>query len=146
MPISATEVKTLRDKTGAGFMDCKSALTAAGGDLDQLHLQSRSERFGIDGAGFHLVRRFVPSSWDDPRGQHVLREGQSEFGKVDHAIVIQVERRHEPVDLWRRQIRKTEIVEPLIALSIVYVGFENMMTKDLKRWRPILVFVFGLLH
>ena len=40
----------------------------------------------------------------------------------------------------------SEIVEPLIALSIVYVGFENMMTKDLKRWRPILVFVFGLLH
>ena len=40
----------------------------------------------------------------------------------------------------------SEIVEPLIALSIVYVGFENMMTKELKRWRPILVFVFGLLH
>ena len=39
-----------------------------------------------------------------------------------------------------------QIVEPLIALSIVYVGFENMMTKELKRWRPILVFVFGLLH
>ena len=34
MAISATQVKELRDKTGAGFMDCKSALTEADGDLD----------------------------------------------------------------------------------------------------------------
>ena len=35
MAISATEVKQLRDKTGAGFMDCKSALAEANGDVDQ---------------------------------------------------------------------------------------------------------------
>ena len=35
MAISATEVKRLRDKTGAGFMDCKSALAEANGDVDQ---------------------------------------------------------------------------------------------------------------
>tara|TARA_B100001964_G_scaffold26250_1_gene26140 strand:- start:648 stop:1796 length:1149 start_codon:yes stop_codon:yes gene_type:complete len=40
----------------------------------------------------------------------------------------------------------TIIVEPLIALSIVYVGLENVMTKELKHWRPFLVFLFGLLH
>ena len=34
----------------------------------------------------------------------------------------------------------------MIALSIVYVGLENVMTKELKHWRPILVFLFGLLH
>jgi len=28
-------VKELRDKTGAGMMDCKAALTASGGDFDQ---------------------------------------------------------------------------------------------------------------
>ena len=38
------------------------------------------------------------------------------------------------------------IVEPLIALSIVYVGIENIVTEELKKWRPILVFLFGLLH
>ena len=32
MSISAADVKALRDKTGAGFMECKSALTAAAGD------------------------------------------------------------------------------------------------------------------
>ena len=34
MAIPATQVKELRDKTGAGFMDCKTALAEADGDLD----------------------------------------------------------------------------------------------------------------
>jgi hypothetical protein len=38
------------------------------------------------------------------------------------------------------------IVEPLIALSIVYVAFENFFTSTLTPWRLALVFAFGLLH
>ena len=38
------------------------------------------------------------------------------------------------------------VVEPLIALSIVFVAFENLMTSQLNPWRPIVVFIFGLLH
>ncbi|MGH1465420.1 MAG: HupE/UreJ family protein [Cognatishimia sp.] len=38
------------------------------------------------------------------------------------------------------------IVEPLIAASIAYVGLENVFSKGLSRWRPIVVFGFGLLH
>lgn len=38
------------------------------------------------------------------------------------------------------------IVEPLIALSIAYVGIENVRTAELSRFRPLVVFVFGLLH
>jgi hypothetical protein len=37
-------------------------------------------------------------------------------------------------------------VEPLIALSIVFVAVENLMTGTLHRWRPVVVFMFGLLH
>ena len=33
--ISAAEVKALRDRTGAGMMDCKKALIEAGGDTDK---------------------------------------------------------------------------------------------------------------
>lgn len=35
MEISAENVKELRQKTGAGVMDCKKALTEAGGDFDK---------------------------------------------------------------------------------------------------------------
>ncbi len=38
------------------------------------------------------------------------------------------------------------VVEPLIALSIVYVAVENLRTQALTRSRVALVFVFGLLH
>src|ERR671929_1564882 len=33
--ISAKDVKELRDRTGAGMMDCKKALQEAGGDIDK---------------------------------------------------------------------------------------------------------------
>src|SRR4051794_8005676 len=33
--ITATDVKALRQQTGAGMMDCKSALQEAGGDMDK---------------------------------------------------------------------------------------------------------------
>ena len=38
------------------------------------------------------------------------------------------------------------IVEPIIAASIVYVAVENILSDKLHRWRPLVIFVFGLLH
>lgn len=38
------------------------------------------------------------------------------------------------------------IVEPLIAASIVYVCVENIYSDRLSRWRPVVIFAFGLLH
>ncbi|MBL8137731.1 MAG: HupE/UreJ family protein [Acidobacteria bacterium] len=38
------------------------------------------------------------------------------------------------------------VVEPLIALSIVYVAIENLRTRQLTPARVALVFLFGLLH
>lgn len=38
------------------------------------------------------------------------------------------------------------IVEPLIAASIVYVAVENIFARGLTKWRPAVIFGFGLLH
>jgi hydrogenase/urease accessory protein HupE len=38
------------------------------------------------------------------------------------------------------------IVEPMIAVSIAYVAIENIFLSELKSWRIVLVFCFGLLH
>lgn len=38
------------------------------------------------------------------------------------------------------------IVEPLIAASIVFVAVENIAHQGLSKWRPLVVFAFGLLH
>ena len=40
----------------------------------------------------------------------------------------------------------SRLVESLIALSIAYVAVENVLTSELKPWRPAVVFAFGLLH
>ena len=52
--ISANLVKDLREKTGAGMMDCKKALTESGGDFDkaiELHCTDFPQLFG----GHHVV-------------------------------------------------------------------------------------------
>jgi len=38
------------------------------------------------------------------------------------------------------------IVEPIIALSIMFVAVENILFNQLKPWRVAIVFMFGLIH
>jgi len=38
------------------------------------------------------------------------------------------------------------VVEPLIALSITALAVENLLTREVGRWRLALVFAFGLVH
>ena len=38
------------------------------------------------------------------------------------------------------------IVEPIIALSIAFIAIENMVMTELKPWRVLIVFAFGLVH
>lgn len=38
------------------------------------------------------------------------------------------------------------IIEPLIALSIVFLALENMYNKKVKPWRIVTVFLFGMVH
>ena len=40
----------------------------------------------------------------------------------------------------------SRVVEPLIALSVAYVGLENVLGGRHLRWRAAVVFAFGLLH
>jgi hydrogenase/urease accessory protein HupE len=40
----------------------------------------------------------------------------------------------------------SEIVEPIIALSILFVAVENILISELKTSRILIVFLFGLIH
>ncbi len=40
----------------------------------------------------------------------------------------------------------SDIVEPLIALSIAFVAIENILLSELKAWRIAIIFMFGLVH
>jgi len=38
------------------------------------------------------------------------------------------------------------VVEPIIALSILFIAVENILISELKPWRIAVVFLFGLIH
>jgi hypothetical protein len=38
------------------------------------------------------------------------------------------------------------ITEPIIAMSILFVAVENILFSELKTWRVLIVFIFGLIH
>lgn len=40
----------------------------------------------------------------------------------------------------------SSIVEPTIALSIAFIGIENLITTKVHPWRPAVAFLFGLVH
>jgi hypothetical protein len=43
-------------------------------------------------------------------------------------------------------VAPSAVVEPIIALSILFVAVENLLLTELKPWRIALVFLFGLIH
>jgi hydrogenase/urease accessory protein HupE len=40
----------------------------------------------------------------------------------------------------------SRIVEPTIALTIAFIGIENLVVKKVHPWRPVVAFIFGLVH
>src|ERR1035437_8095457 len=99
--ISASDVKELRERTGAGFMDCKRALEESGGDLEKAiallrerGLAAAAKRAGRD------AREGLVESYIHPGGRvGVLIEVNCEtdfvartdqFKKLVHDLAVQV--------------------------------------------------------
>ena len=64
MSVTAQQVKQLRDKSGAGLLDCKNALTENGGDMEKAidwlrakGVAKAAKRSGREGRVFPLERR-----------------------------------------------------------------------------------------
>jgi len=43
-------------------------------------------------------------------------------------------------------VAPSAVVEPIISLSIMFIAVENLLLSELKPWRVLLVFFFGLIH
>ncbi len=43
-------------------------------------------------------------------------------------------------------VAPSAVVEPIIALSILFVAIENLLITKLSAWRILIVFMFGLIH
>jgi elongation factor Ts len=125
MAITAEQVKQLRDKTGAGMMDCKTALTEAGGDMDKAVEILRKK--GLASA----AKRAGRAAKDGVIG-HYIHLG----GKVGVLVEVNCE-----TDFVARtedfQVLAKEIAMHIAAASPVYVKREDIPTEVLDKEREI---------
>ena len=125
MTISATQVKQLRDMTGAGFMECKSALAEAGGDVDKAVtvLRTRGQAKAAKRAGCTTAQGTV--------GHYIHTGGQ---------VGVLVEVNCESDFVARTEDFQTlvrEIAMHIAAANPACVRREEVPTDDLERERDI---------
>lgn len=72
--ISATDVKNLRDQTGAGMMDCKKALTESGGDMEKAidFLRKNGQKLSIKRADRDAKEGVVIAMTSDDRTKGIV--------------------------------------------------------------------------
>ena len=125
MAISATQVKELRDKTGAGFMECKSALAEAEGDVEQAVtvLRTRGQAKAAKRAGRTTAQGLVG---------HYIHQG----GQV--GVIVEVNCESDFVartDDFQTLVK--EIGMHVAAANPLCVGRDEVPATDLERERGI---------
>ena len=125
MAITATQVKELRDKTGAGFMDCKSALTEADGDLDKavMILRTRGQARAAKRSG-------------RTTGQGLVGNYMHVGGQV--GVLIEVGCESDFVartDEFQQLVR--EIAMHIAAANPLYVTRDQVPSEDIEREQTI---------
>ena len=125
MAITAEQVKQLRDKTGAGMMDCKAALTEAGGDMDKAIENLRKK--GLASA----AKRAGRAAKDGIIG-HYIHMG----GKVGVIVEVNCE-----TDFVARtedfQTLAKELAMHIAAANPLYVRREDIPAEVLEKEREI---------
>jgi elongation factor Ts len=125
MAITAEQVKQLRDKTGAGMMDCKNALNETGGDMDKAIESLRKK--GLASA----AKRAGRATKDGMIG-HYIHMG----GKVGVIVEVNCE-----TDFVARtedfQTLAKEIAMHIAAAAPVYVRREDVPADVLEKEKEI---------
>ncbi len=125
MDITAAQVKALRDLTGAGFMECKAALTEAGGDVEQAItiLRTRGQAQAAKRAGRSTQQGLIGSYMHTGSQIGVLVEVNCESDFVARTQDFQ-------------QLVK-EIAMHIAAANPTYVRREDVTPAELERERAI---------
>ncbi len=119
MTIDAKLVKQLRDKTGAGMMDCKKALKESGGDLEKaIDFLRKSGIAKAEKKGSRLAKEGLVFSYIHHGGKlGVLLEigcetdfvaKTDDFNKLSHDIAMQVAATN-PISISKEDVPETVI-------------------------------------
>jgi elongation factor Ts len=143
MAISAEQVKKLRDQTGAGMMECKTALTEANGDFDEANTilrkrglasaQKKAGRTASEGLIGHRV------SADHATGTLVEINCESDFvartpdfQQLIQDVLTEIDRVGDAAsDVWLKD--PAGPIQKLVAAKIAKLG-ENMAVSRVVRY------------
>jgi elongation factor Ts len=125
MEINAQQVKELREKTGAGMMDCKKALVEAGGDMEQAIVVLRKK-------GLATAQKKAARTASEGMIGHYIHAG----GKIGVLVEVNCE-----TDFAARNAEFQALVKD-IAMHICaqnprYVRREDVQPEELQRERDI---------
>ncbi len=130
---SAAEVKALRDRTGAGMMDCKAALEESGGDMEKaiqaLRVKgaaSAAKRSGR-GTGEGVVAAYTHSSGVGERRQQ----------RVGVLVEVQCETDFVALNEDFQEFAR-EVAVHIAAMRPKHVSIEEIPAEDLEREREVL--------
>lgn len=125
MAITAAQVKELRDKTGAGFMDCKSALAEVDGDVDKAVtvLRTRGQALAAKRSGRSTGQGLV--------GSYIHMGGQV-------GVLVEVGCESDFVartDEFQQLVR--EVAMHIAAANPLYATRDQVPSEDLEREKGI---------
>ncbi len=140
MEITSELVKKLREKTGAGMMDCKRALEAAGGDIERAitHLREQGMAQATQKSGRITKEGIICSHITLPERTGVLLElncetdfvaRTEEFKKLAYDLAVQIAQTNSDLSSISEQPWVKEKLNPIIAK----VG-ENIVLKRAQRY------------
>lgn len=140
MEITSELVKRLREKTGAGMMDCKRALEASGGDVERAitHLREQGMAQATKKSGRITKEGIICSHITEPERTGVLLElncetdfvaRTEEFKKLAYDLAAQIAQTNSDLSSISEQPWIKEKISPLIAK----VG-ENIVLKRAQRY------------
>ena len=123
---SAADVKALRDKTGAGMMDCKAALEESGGDIDEAVkiLRKKGAASAAKRSGRGTSEGIISSYIHNPPTKGTLVEVQCETDFVA---------RTEEFQAFAR-----EVAIHITAIGPTHVSPEDIPEEEREREREIL--------
>lgn len=141
--ITADQVKKLRDRTGAGMMECKAALTEANGDFDEANtiLRKRGLASASKKAGRSTGEGAIGNRLSADRSTGILVEVNCEsdfvartpdFQQLVQSVLTEIERAGSSAnDAWLKDPNGP--VRKLIAAGIAKMG-ENMAVPRFVRY------------
>jgi elongation factor Ts len=141
--ITASQVKKLRDQTGAGMMECKAALTEANGEFDEANtiLRKRGLATAAKKAGRTTSEGLIGRSLSEDRSQGILVEVNCEsdfvartddFQQMVNDILAAIERAgDQATDSWLKD--PTGPITERVTAGIAKMG-ENMAVPRFVRY------------